>query len=255
MSRLWVSAVIGTILVISVGIFFAYPAFGFVRSSANYRIQADSLNVGGAREFSTNYRSEETIGEIASDESQSASYKIRAGYQQMLETYIAITSPADVTMSPDIPGIGGGSATGSAVWTVTTDNPAGYTAYINASTSPALKSGADSFADYTSAQSGTPDFTWSVASSASEFGFTPEGANLVQKFLDNGSSCGIGSGDTANACWYNLATSTFNIASSSSSNHPGGTATNVKFQAEVGSANVQPDGVYETTITVTATAN
>lgn len=231
-----------------------FPVVAFVMSSQNYRIQADSLNVGGIGQGSTNYLAEDTIGEIGTDESQSANYRVRAGYQQMLETYIAISSPADVTM-PALSGIGPGTATGDAVWTVTTDAPAGYTLAVKASTSPALQVGANSFADYTPAESGTPDFTFSIAAADSEFGFTPEGTDLVQKFKDNGSVCGIGSSDTANACWYNFTTSDTNISSSSSSNHPSGTATTVKFRSEIGSSKIQTAGTYTATITATATTN
>ncbi len=233
----------------------AYPVFAFVMSSQNYRVQADSINVGGIGQQSASYLSEDTIGEIGSDESQSASYKIRAGYQQMLETYIAISSPADVTMSPEIPGVGGGAGNGSVVWTVTTDALAGYTLAIKAGTAPALASGANSFADYTPSAAGTPDFAFSVAASAAEFAFTPEGADIVQKFLDNTSTCGVGSSETADRCWYNFATSNTNIASFSSSNHPSGAGTTVKFRAESGSSNVQPAGTYTATIIVTATSN
>lgn len=255
-----------TITALIVVVFFgvsAYPAFGFLRSSENYRIQADSLNVGGVREFSTNYQAEDTIGEIASDESQSASYKIKAGYQQMLETYLAISAPADVSLAA-ISGIGPSGATGDASWTVTTDNLAGYALTISASTSPALQcsdgvggcaDGTDTFVDYTPAESGTPDFNWSIAVNTSEFGFTPSGTDIVQKFLDDTSSCGVGASDTAQKCWYNLATSQTTISKSSSSNHPSGTATTVTFRTGIGDSYVQIAGTYKAEITVTAIAN
>jgi hypothetical protein len=231
------------------------PVFAFMMSSQNYRIQADSLNVGGVGQGSASYRTEDTIGELGTDESQSANYRVRAGYQQMLETYLAISSPPDVTMFPNLSGIGGGTSNGSADWTVTTDNIAGYTLAIKASTAPALQSGVDSVADYTPAQPGTPDFTFSIAATDSELGFTPEGLDIIQKFRDNGSVCNSGSNDTVDACWYNLATTNENIAYSSASNHPAGTKTTVKFRAAIGSSKVQTAGTYTATITVTATTN
>lgn len=259
-----ITVIVITLITVINFVIFAYPALGFLRSSENFRIQADSLNVGGAREFSTNFRMEDTTGEIASDESQSASFKLRAGYQQMLETFISISDAPNVTMSQTIPGIGGGFATGDAVWTVTTDNRAGYTLTVKASTDPALLcddgaggcvDGVDVFANYTPEQAGTPDFTFSIGVNTAEFGFTPEGADVTQKFLDNGSICNTGSSNTADACWYNFATADENIAKSSVSNHPSGTATTIKFRAESGTSNVQTSGIYRATITVTATAN
>jgi hypothetical protein len=229
--------------------------FAYVMSSPNYRIQSDSLNIGGMRETSTSYRMEDTIGEIATGVLTSTSYKLKAGYQQMQETYLAISSPSDVTMSPAISGVTGGTGNGSAVWAVTTDNPAGYSLAIKAGASPALQSGAYSFADYTPTVAGTPDFNWEVASTDAEFGFTPEGSDIVQKFKDNSlDTCNIGTTDTTDACWYNFSTSNEIIAQSSSPNHPSGTSTTVKFRAESGSEHLQPAGTYQANIIVTALA-
>lgn len=231
-----------------------YSANAYVMSSNNYRIQSDSINVGGAREGSATYRMEDTIGEIASDESSSASYKLKAGYQQMQEVYLSISSPADVTMSPAIGGVAGGTGNGSTSWTVTTDNSAGYTLSIKAGTSPALQSGVNSFADYTPTGA-NPDYNWSIATTDSEFGFTPEGSQIVQKYKDNASACNTGTNDTVDACWYNFSTSNENIVNSSTSNHPSGTATTVKFRAQSGSSHLQVEGTYTSTITATAISN
>lgn len=242
-------------LLFGISAFFAVnPVLAFM-SSQNYRIPSDSINIGGIDQKSSSYLSKDTIGEIGSDESQSANYKIKSGYQQMAETFISISAPPDITMSQVIPGIGGGAATGSASWTVITDNLAGYTLTARASTAPALKSGGNSFADYTPAQSGTSDFSFSIANNTSEFGFTPEGTDVVQKFLDNGSTCGIGSGNTSDACWYNFATSDVNISNSLFANQPSGTNTTIKVEAMSGSANTQTAGTYTAMIIVTATPN
>jgi hypothetical protein len=239
----------------------AYSVLAYEMGSSGYRIQSSSLNIGGARQSSTSYQMEETIGEIASDESASASYKLKAGYQQMQEVYISISAPDDVTMSPAINGVIGGTGNGSASWTVITDNPAGYTLSIKASTSPALKCssggcnvGVDSFVDYTPAGA-NPDYNWGIAATDSEFGFTPEGADIVQKYKDDTSACNVGTNDTPYKCWYNFSTSNENIASPSSANHPTGTITTVKFRAQSGSSHLQVEGSYQATITVTAAAN
>jgi hypothetical protein len=180
---------------------------------------------------------------------------LNAGYRQMNETYLAISSPADVTMSPAIGGVTGGTGNGSAVWNVKTDSPAGYQVSTKASTSPALKFGSYSFADYTETSTGTPDYNWSVATADSEFGYTIEGSGAVLKFLDNGSSaCNTGSSNTIDKCWYKFATSDFGIVSSSLPNHPLGADTTIKFKAQSGSGHLQAEGSYTATITVTALA-
>jgi hypothetical protein len=52
-------------------------------SSDNYKIDADSINIGGSQSNSANYRMEDTLGEMGTSESASASYIMKAGYQAM----------------------------------------------------------------------------------------------------------------------------------------------------------------------------
>ena len=83
-------------------------------SSSNYKIESDSVNFGGGLSESASYRLESTAGEVATGDSSSASFRLHAGYQQMHETYIAFDDPADdVTMSPSLGGITGGTSNGA----------------------------------------------------------------------------------------------------------------------------------------------
>lgn len=220
-------------------------------SGTLYKIPVDSINTGGQQGESSLYKLLDTAGEVGTGDSASASYGINAGFIGAQLVYLAISSPSDVSMSPAIAGVSGGTGTGSTVWTVTTDNPAGYTLHVRADTNPALRSASSSFADYTPGNS-DPDYNWSVAAADSEYGFTPEGVDIVSKYKDNGSACNIGSGNTADRCWDNLTISDKLIAQRSTGNHPSGTTTTVKMQAEVGSNHIQPNGTYEAKITVTA---
>ncbi|HEY4497852.1 MAG TPA: hypothetical protein VJC20_03830 [Candidatus Paceibacterota bacterium] len=227
-------------------------AIAEIASSTNYKIQFDSINIGGLISTSTTYQTNDTVGDAATGTSTSSTYEIRAGYRHMNESYIAISSPANVAMSPAIVS-NGGTGEGSAAWTVTTDNIGGYILTVAASTDPALTASSDSFANYSPAGS-VPDFTWHVSASASEFGFTPSGSHITDTYKDNGSSCATGSSDTANACWAAVTTSNTTIARSFSANQPSGTATTVKFRAEAGSARNQSAASYSATITATALA-
>ena len=56
---------------------------GATMSSTNYKINADSINIGGGQSSSANYKMEGTIGEAATGDSASGSYGIEAGYQAM----------------------------------------------------------------------------------------------------------------------------------------------------------------------------
>lgn len=229
-------------------------AFGAVMQSSNYQIQNDSINIGGTENsVSSNYGLSDTIGEVGTGNSTSTSYNLYAGYRQMTGAYVAISAPPDVTMTPSINGLTGGTSNGSATWTTITDAPGGYTLTVKSSTNPALKSANDSFADYTPTGA-SPDFAFSIAATDSEFGFTPEGGDIIQKYKDNGSSCNTGSSDTADACWDNFSTTDKTISQSTSGNSPTGTATNVKMRSQSGTSHIQTNGAYTATVTATATA-
>jgi hypothetical protein len=222
-----------------------------VMQSGNFQIQSDSINVGGGFSTSSNYRLESTAGEVGTGESDSENYALKAGYQQMQEVYIAITGASNVTLSPTIPGVSGGTSNGSTTVTVTTDSPAGYALTIEAENAPAMRKGADSISDYTPGGA-DPDYTFTTGAADSHFGYTPQGSDVVQRFLDNGSSCNTGSGNTALSCWDGLSTTPKTIASNTNSNHPAGMPTTVYFRVGVGGSVIQAPGVYIATTTLTA---
>ena len=172
----------------------------------------------------------------------------------MYETYLSMTSAADVTLTPAIGGVTGGTANGSTAVTVTTDSVAGYELSIKASSSPALSSMLDDFTDYTTASAGVPDYTFTIVATSSEFGFSPEGDDIYSKYKDNGSACNTGSGDTSDKCWESLSTTNELIAKSTTANHPNGIQTTIKFRAQSGSSHIQIAGDYTATTTITAIA-
>ena len=224
-----------------------------VRQSTNYRIQSDSINIGGVYSSSTSYQLEDTTGEIATGESASASFSLKAGYQQMQESYLALTASADVVLSPSIGGLTGGTSNGSTSVTATTDNAAGYQLTISAENNPAMQKGVDSIEDY--APAGDPDFIFATSSTNAYFGYSPEGSDIVSRFKDNGSdTCNTGSSDTALACWDGLSTSDVVISQSASSNHPSGTETSVRFRVDVGGSVGLVPGDYIATTTLTLIA-
>jgi hypothetical protein len=148
---------------------------------------------------------------------------------------ISITHPTDVSMSPDITGTG--SSTGSTSWTVTTNNSSGWKLEVETNQANTMHSGSDVFTDYTEAVEGTPE-TWSIAASASEFGFGATGTYIETKF---GADKYMG----------------FNNATKEQVSHSAaetaGDATTVIFKAEVGSTKLQPTGSYQSVVTATAT--
>lgn len=252
MQQVLSSSLLITGLLLYFGYFVVFDTTAQVRQSSNYQIESDSLNTGGGLSSSTNFVQESTVGEVATSEGGSSNFNLFAGYQQMQEVYIALAGANDVVMSPDIGGVSGGTATGSTTVTVTTDSRAGYQLTIQASTSPALQSSLDSIADYVPAGA-VPDFTFDFGSSDAYFGYSPEGADVDARFLDNGTdTCGVGGAETSDRCWDGLSTSAVVIATDTDANHPNGATTTVRFQTGLGGSSGKTVGVYYATTTVTA---
>jgi len=220
-----------------------------VRSSSNYQLQTDSLNVGGGLSTSTNFLQESTVGEIATGRATSSNYQLRAGYQQMQSVFLSMTAPNDVTMNPGLPGITGGTSNGSTTVTVITDNPAGYALFLRSEGDPAMQSPNGNIPNYNI--TGAPDFDFVVASGEAFFGFSPSGIDTTAAFLDDGFLCSEGSTDTPLACWSGLTTSDTEIARGTSGNQSDGATTTINFRVRLGSdANIIA-GEYTATTTVT----
>ncbi len=226
-------------------------SFAQVMQSTSYQIQSDSINFGGGLSTSTNYTLESTAGEIATGGSDSETYALRAGYQQMQEVYIALSGSNDVLLSPSIPGMTGGVSNGSTTVSVVTDSPSGYMLTIAVEGDPGMSKGADSIADYTP-ETAVPDFTFTTGPADAHFGYTPEGADIADRFLDDGLACDAGSSDTPLACWDGLSTTEETIAQRSGSNHPDGATTTIHFRVGVGGSVLQAPGIYTATTTLTA---
>jgi hypothetical protein len=223
-----------------------------VRTSSNYQVQSDSINVGGGLSNSASYTQESTVGEIATGPSDSTTYSLRAGYQQMQEVFLSLSGGGDVTMSPDLPGLTGGTSNGSTTFTVITDSPSGYRLTIASENNPAMQrdGGGATIADYSAG--GDPDFSFATAGTDAHFGFSPDGIDIVQDFLDDGGACNIDSLNTSLACWEGLSTTDTTVAEATNANHPNGATTTINFRVGIGGSAGVETGVYTATTTVTA---
>lgn len=223
-----------------------------VRTSDSYQIQRDSINIGGGYSTSDSYIQESTVGEIATGLSDSSTYSIYAGYQQALQDVsVSLLMTGDVIMSPDLAGITGGTSNGSTTITVTTDSPSGYQLTISAEGNPAMQGAlGGSIDDYDAGID--PDFSFLIGGGDAYFGFSPDGVDVVQAFLDDGGICNTGSLNTSLACWDGLTTSDTVVASAGSSNQPNGATTTLNFRVGIGSGAGVIADVYTATTTVTA---
>ncbi len=223
-----------------------------VRTSPSYQLQSDSINFGGGRSTSSSYTQESTFGEVGTGESDSSSYRLRAGYQQMQEVFISVTTPDTVTLEGTLGGITGGESNGSTTVTVVTDSPSGYQLSITAEAAPAMQKGSDTIADYVPDSTPNADFVFTTAPTEAHFGFSPQGEDVVLRFLNDGDSCGEGSSSTLLRCFAGLSTSSEVIAVGAGANHPVGTDTALQFKVGIGGSVGVPPGTYVATTTLTA---
>lgn len=225
----------------------------YVSSSTSYRMEFDSVNFGGGLGSSASYKTESTLGEIATGDANSATYYLHAGYQQMDASSITLSSPDDLTLS-EINGLYGAATSGDIDWHVVTDNTAGYSFSLKAGGTPALSSLSSDFDDY-SPSAAIPDYTWTLSASTAAFGYTVGGTDTATRFLDDGASCNqVGGTANTNTCWDGFSTSNVTVASAASANSPAGATTTVTVKAEVGASANQAAGTYTATIIATAMA-
>lgn len=172
-----------------------------------------------------------------------------------------LTNATDVTMNGTLTGLTGGTSTGLTQVRVLTNDSAGYTMTIKASSSPAMQGNTQggSIADYTPATSNVPDFAYSVPSNY-EFGYTVSASttsDLAQKFLDNGSTCNTGALDTSASasCWYGLSTTATSTVVRATATPSSGATTTIFFQLKINSGSNVPEDTYVATTTLTVTTN
>lgn len=229
--------------------------FAYVMSSGDYQIQSDdALTPTGGIGTSANYIFSDTMGQVSSGISDSSLYKIKAGFQHMQDVSLSVSSPGDTTLTPNIPGISGGTANADTHWTVQTDGSAGFDMKLNASTIPAMKLPPDGtyyFDDYPT----TPTYNWDIGLNAAKLGFTvvPATANdIVLALADNDSICGAGS--NVGNCWSGFnGTTPIPIIHRTIRTDVTGENELVAFQAQ--SNKFLKSGSYSASITVTVSSN
>ncbi len=174
---------------------------------------------------------------------------------------MTLTAPSDITLGSgtitmtqdDVFG------TGSA-WNVKTSNATGYKLTFETDQANCMDSGADQFADYSEASTGTPD-AWSVDAANYEFGFSVCGADVSNSGKSWGTdstaadcTCGTGSTPSSDLSWLGFTgTTAITVATSASETGESGIDTTLCVGAEQGDSVYAPNGSYTADITGTAT--
>jgi hypothetical protein len=238
---------------IGLSLLYFYPIFAYVMQSDSYRVGSDSINAGGSDDQSSDsYKMRDTIGEVSSGESTSASFKLKAGYRRMQEVYFSLSSPGNIDMGAIDLTQNSRTGTGDA-WNVKTDCPAGYILNLKADTADCLKDDdtGEAFTDYTEATSGVPE-TWSVDVGNYEFGFSVYGNDVNTATWGSDSTCGTDTTPSTNLKWQGFkGVTAISVASSDSRTSTSGTDTVLCVSAEQNNV-YAPSGSYTADITATA---
>ena len=183
---------------------------------------------------------------------------------QTVTSEVAFSTPAsNVTLSPSIGGLTGGTGNGGTQVVVSTNDHLGYSMTLTASSSLGMignTNPSNTIPAYVPAATNVPDFTFTTPVNRARFGYSVEASttgDLVQAFKDDGANCNAGAGDTANACWLNASTTAFTIVNRSTATSASGATTTIKFRVVVNPNPVPsiPDDAYVATTTLTASAN
>lgn len=183
---------------------------------------------------------------------------------QVTEELAFVTPPTDVSLSPSVSGLTGGTANGSTTFVIRSNNSAGYNVTIEfASTTAMLGDAQGAFiANYEPASPGTPDYNFITPSGTHAFGYTIEAVealDVAQLFRNSGSTCNTGSANDVDQCWYNVANAEtpVTVIDRGSATPSSGATSTLKFRVELDAnpSPAVPNDFYTATATLTATEN
>lgn len=170
-----------------------------------------------------------------------------------------LVNPSDVTMTGNLNGITGGTATGTTQFSVQSNSAGGH--YVTIAFED--NAGAYAMIGDTNGSEDIYDYRFGVGAEPS-FGFTPEAnatfaytvmssstADTDQSFENDGGSCNAGGSYTADTCWATPSTTEFRIVDRSSPAPTGATST-IKFLVNVpsGATPVPAADTYTATATL-----
>ena len=184
---------------------------------------------------------------------------------QVVSSELAFVTPvSNLTLSPSLGGLTGGTAIGAVQFEIRSADALGYVVTLAASSSVGmigLSSSTNSIPAYVPATTGIPDYTFTVPAHKAYFGYSVMATNtpdVVPLFLSNGSSaCNTGSNNIYGTCWLNASTTAITILNRTSVTPNSGATSSLDFQVTIqpNPSPVIPDDSYVATTTLTATSN
>lgn len=171
----------------------------------------------------------------------------------------------NVTMSPSIPGLTGGTANGDTNVRVYTNNSGGYAMTMTASSSPAMQGiGGGTIPDFSTTTTGymrEPAYHFSSTTAGTgAFGFSVYASStndVDPSFSHDGAGlCGVGgTTETSGQCWIGASTTPYTIINTTAPTAGSGATTTILLRTVVMSGASIPEDIYYATTTLTATVN
>ena len=154
-----------------------FPALVCSMTSTNYRIDTDSINVGGVKQTSGNYKSEDSIGETATGKMASKTYNASTGYQATWEYPPGLSFAVNENFAPLGTLTTAGAATNETTFSVSTNAVDGYAVSVAGSTLTSISgSHINALSDPANSDPGTEQFGINlVANSTPSVGDDPDG--------------------------------------------------------------------------------
>ena len=225
---------------------FIVPSLVLAMTSQNFSVDQDVFGDSGGTASSANYSTDFTTGEAVIGFASSTNYGTNMGFWNITNYAISMSCPSSMAMA-GITGYGKSDLTNNFVdCTIVTDNPAGYTLLVSASTTNMKNANGDTIGPYTPVTPLYPE-TWSVASNASEWGAKLGSNSTTYDITDWGSNDTYSGGK-----WHNASTSYLSFISRTSATTLLGDDEYIYFGAEVGAEKLQPSGTYSVDIILTA---
>lgn len=176
-----------------------------------------------------------------------------------------IVASNDVTMSPNLGGITGGTSNGTTGFRILTNNDTGFNVTLTASSTASGNAmqgdvNGGSIPNFGQTATTVPEYVFSVGANAAAFGYTVTASttsDIAQGFLDNGVLCNTGVGDTAGACWAHPSTTARTIINRTTATTASGATSTIAFRVTI-NANPSPaipEDTYVATSTLTAVTN
>jgi hypothetical protein len=184
---------------------------------------------------------------------------------QSVTAEISFISPtADITMSPALAGITGGTSNGQTTVRVLTNNALGYNMTLIASSSLGMVGNSQGgyIAPLVPTVGIVPNYSFTtLAANTAGFGYTVEASTtgeVTAAFRDNGTNtCNTGATEGVDTCWLNASTTATSIINRATATSASGATTTIKFRTIIMSSPSPaiPQDTYVATTTLTATVN